>query len=189
MISQTWVDNLHHISFYSFLNRSLIFSDHLKDPLSDYVSNLPKVKLLRAHKREGLIRARMRGANFARAPTLTFLDAHIECTEGWLEPLLERIALNQTTVVCPVIDVIDDRSFEFRAMKTQSPSSVGGFTWKLRFVWYNTPQRELKRREHPADPLHSPVMAGGLFTIDKAYFELLGMYDPGKTSFNRLQIH
>jgi hypothetical protein len=32
---------------------------------------------------------------------------------GWIEPLLDRIARNSTTVVCPVIDVIDDATLEF----------------------------------------------------------------------------
>ena len=32
---------------------------------------------------------------------------------GWLEPLLDRIARNSTTVVCPVIDVIDDSTLEY----------------------------------------------------------------------------
>ena len=138
------------------------------------------MKLLRAQRREGLIRARILGANIAKAPTLTFLDSHIECTEGWLEPLLDRIALDPNNVVCPVIDVISDSSFGFNAMTTDAPRTIGGFTWKLRFVWFTTPEREINRRKHPSDPLRSPAMAGGLFSIGKAFFIKLGMYDPGK---------
>jgi polypeptide N-acetylgalactosaminyltransferase len=63
------------------------------------------VKVVRAPEREGLIKARLRGADAAKGPVLTFLDSHIECMPGWLEPLLDRISQNRKNVAVPTIEV------------------------------------------------------------------------------------
>ncbi|KAL6423576.1 hypothetical protein ACFW04_010251 [Cataglyphis niger] len=156
------------------------FSDmpHLKRQLEDYMMNYPKVRIIRANKREGLIRARLLGAAAAKAPVLTYLDSHCECTEGWLEPLLDRIARDPTTVVCPVIDVIDDTTLEYH-WRDSGGVNVGGFDWNLQFNWHAVPEREKKRHKNPAEPVWSPTMAGGLFSIDRAFFERIGTYDSG----------
>ncbi|KAJ0176765.1 hypothetical protein K1T71_007944 [Dendrolimus kikuchii] len=156
------------------------FSDmpHLMQQLDDYMSSLPKVRIVRAPRREGLIRARLLGARYVTAPVLTYLDSHCECTEGWLEPLLDRIARNKTTVVCPVIDVIDDTTLEYH-YRDSSSVNVGGFDWNLQFNWHPVPAKEKARHKHTAEPVWSPTMAGGLFAIDKEFFERLGTYDSG----------
>lgn len=152
--------------------------EHLGKQLDEYVSTLEKpVYVLRTGKRSGLIRARLIGAEKASAPVITFLDAHCECTEGWLEPLLARLVEDRTRVVCPIIDVISDETFEYIPA---SDMTWGGFNWKLNFRWYRVPQRELDRRKNDHSlPVRTPTMAGGLFSMDKEYFELLGKYDPG----------
>lgn len=150
---------------------------HTKKQLDDYFASNPKVKIVRAKKREGLIRARLLGAKVATAPVLTYLDSHCECTIGWLEPLLDRIARNSTTVVCPVIDVIDDTTMEYH-WRDSGGVNVGGFDWNLQFNWHAVPERERKRHKSSAEPVFSPTMAGGLFAIDRKFFEKLGYYDP-----------
>ncbi|XP_071440143.1 polypeptide N-acetylgalactosaminyltransferase 5 isoform X1 [Hetaerina americana] len=152
--------------------------EHLGRQLEEYVADLPvKTKVLRTEKRSGLIRARLLGAKHVTGKVITFLDAHCECTEGWLEPLLARIAMDRRTVVCPIIDVISDDTFEYIAA---SDMTWGGFNWKLNFRWYRVPQREMDRRGGDRTaPLRTPTMAGGLFAIDRDYFYELGAYDEG----------
>ena len=111
----------------------LIFSekDFLGQQLDDYVKDLPvPVHIIRQKHREGLIRARLEGAKIANGEVLTFLDAHIEASPGWLEPLLYEIKKDRTNVICPIIDVISDETFEFL---TGSDLTYGGFNWKLNF--------------------------------------------------------
>ncbi|XP_043920523.1 polypeptide N-acetylgalactosaminyltransferase 4-like [Protopterus annectens] len=155
------------------------FSDrvYLKTQLEDYISNLQRVRLIRTTKREGLVRARLIGATYAIGDVLTFLDCHCECVPGWLEPLLERIAENETAILCPVIDTIDWNTYEFY-MQTGEPM-IGGFDWRLTFQWHAVPDYERRRRKSRIDSIRSPTMAGGLFAVSKNYFEYLGTYDTG----------
>uniref|UniRef100_A0A8D3BP90 Polypeptide N-acetylgalactosaminyltransferase n=1 Tax=Scophthalmus maximus TaxID=52904 RepID=A0A8D3BP90_SCOMX len=119
--------------------------DFLKKKLENYVRTLEvPVRILRMEQRSGLIRARLRGAAATKGQVITFLDAHCECTVGWLEPLLARIKEDRTAVVCPIIDVISDETFEYMA---GSDMTYGGFNWKLNFRWYPVPQREMDRRK------------------------------------------
>merc|ERR1711971_1180288 len=84
-------------------------------------------------------RARLLGASAATAQVTTFLDSHCECSQGWLEPLLDRIARNSTTVVCPIIDIISDDTL---AYQKSSYLAVGGFDWNLVFNWHGVPDDE-----------------------------------------------
>ncbi|XP_041759648.1 polypeptide N-acetylgalactosaminyltransferase 12 [Coregonus clupeaformis] len=150
---------------------------HLKEPLENYISSLKKVHLIRARKREGLVRARLLGASIATGDVLTFLDCHCECHKGWLEPLLDRIKEEPSAVVCPVIDVIDWNTFQY--LGNPGEPQIGGFDWRLVFTWHSVPEYEQKRRRSAIDVIRSPTMAGGLFAVSKNYFHYLGTYDTG----------
>ncbi|XP_035689277.1 polypeptide N-acetylgalactosaminyltransferase 13-like, partial [Branchiostoma floridae] len=150
--------------------------EHLKKKLDDYMERFPKVKIIHLPERAGLIRARLRGAAIATGEVLTFLDSHVECTVGWLEPLLERIRQNRRAVVCPSIDVIEMRTFRY---SSSGHMTRGGFDWRMHFRWNTVPDYEMARRKMEKAPIRSPTMAGGLFSIHKMFFEELGTYDPG----------
>lgn len=148
---------------------------HLNEKLESYVHELPKVRLIRAKTRQGLIRARLIGARQAKGDILVFLDSHCEANYGWLEPLLARIAHDRTIVVTPDIEVIDLRTFRYAQSK--GGYNRGVFNWELTFKWRALPDYESKRRKSDADPIRSPTMAGGLFAIDRSYFFEIGSYD------------
>ncbi|XP_034257588.1 polypeptide N-acetylgalactosaminyltransferase 11 isoform X1 [Pantherophis guttatus] len=149
----------------------------LKEDLDIYLTkNLPnKVKLVRNEKREGLIRGRMVGASHATGKVLVFLDSHCEVNEMWLQPLLTPIQESRRTVVCPVIDIISADTLTY----SSSPVVRGGFNWGLHFKWDLVPMSELEGPEQAIAPIRSPTMAGGLFAMDREYFNALGQYDSG----------
>ncbi|PKK28675.1 polypeptide N-acetylgalactosaminyltransferase 13 [Columba livia] len=96
---------------------------------------------------------------------------------GWFSAVLGILRGRGKTVVCPIIDVISDDTFEYMA---GSDMTYGGFNWKLNFRWYPVPQREMDRRKGDRTlPVRTPTMAGGLFSIDRNYFEEIGTYDAG----------
>ncbi|GAB5575670.1 polypeptide N-acetylgalactosaminyltransferase 13 isoform X1 [Prionailurus iriomotensis] len=151
--------------------------DYLKDNLDKYMSQFPKVRILRLKERHGLIRARLAGAQNATGDVLTFLDSHVECNVGWLEPLLERVYLSRKKVACPVIEVINDKDMSYM---TVDNFQRGIFVWPMNFGWRTIPPDVVaKNRIKETDIIRCPVMAGGLFSIDKNYFFELGTYDPG----------
>ncbi|XP_037542340.1 polypeptide N-acetylgalactosaminyltransferase 5 [Nematolebias whitei] len=151
--------------------------DYLKEPLDKYMSQFPKVRIIRLKERQGLIRARLAGAAVAKGEVLTFLDSHIECNVGWLEPLLERVYLDRRKVPCPVIEVISDKDMSYMLVDN---FQRGIFKWPLVFSWSSVPEDVIKKNNMTiSDPIKCPVMAGGLFSIDKKYFFELGTYDPG----------
>ncbi|KAI5751963.1 hypothetical protein M8J77_012507 [Diaphorina citri] len=96
---------------------------------------------------------------------------------SWLEPLLDRIKRLKQVIASPQIDIIDDNTLE--VMFHEIPSHCGGFDWDMNFNWHAIPERERKRHKNAAEPVWTPTMAGGLFSIDKAFFEKLGTYDSG----------
>ncbi|XP_028290019.1 polypeptide N-acetylgalactosaminyltransferase 11 isoform X2 [Gouania willdenowi] len=163
----------------TLLHEILLVDDHseledLKEDLDRYVREElhDKVKVLRNQRREGLIRGRMVGADHATGEVLVFLDSHCEVNEAWLQPLLQPIVEQRRSVVCPIIDIISADTLLY----SPSPLVRGGFNWGLHFKWDPLPP---PTRTGPTEPFRSPTMAGGLFAMDRKYFEELGRYDPG----------
>eukprot|EP00922_Rhytidocystis_sp_ex-Travisia-forbesii_P013541 GHVS01020261.1.p1 GENE.GHVS01020261.1~~GHVS01020261.1.p1 ORF type:complete len:650 (-),score=91.49 GHVS01020261.1:509-2458(-) len=169
-------------SIHSVLNRTppellreIIIVDDFSDPethpwlqqqLDDYLVLLPKTRIRRLYHRHGLMMARMSGVEWASGEVIVFLDSHIETAPNWIEPLLARIQEDRRNVVLPMIHTIGFDDFQFRG----AGLTVLGFTWSL---GQSFPNRAVSR----ADAAPSPIMAGGLFGINRSWFLELGGYD------------
>ena len=69
---------------------------------------------------------------------------------------MKRIQEDETNVLVPVIDVIDDNNFRYAYQPGGSAQNIyaGGFDWGLIFNWHAIPERELKRLNYSS---HAPV--------------------------------
>lgn len=133
--------------------------------------------MIRNRKREGLIRSRNIASKLARGEVLVFLDSHCEVETDWLQPLLQRIRENRRTVASPVIDNINLNTFKLEPV---SSHLRGGFDWRFEFFWEFLPASD--RAHKLLDPtwsVRTPAVAGGLFAVDRSWFEELGWYDEG----------
>ncbi|GFO45253.1 polypeptide n-acetylgalactosaminyltransferase [Plakobranchus ocellatus] len=148
---------------------------HLGLPLESYVQSLDKIRLFRATERLGLIRARNAVFQHSTGDIVIFLDSHIECFPGWLEPLVAPIVEDYRTVTFPVIEIIDPMTFQ--VVESRSPTAIGGLNIKtLNFNWLVS--RNISNAKHGAN-LPSPTMPGGLYAVSRRWFSQLGQYDPG----------
>ena len=77
------------------------------------------------------------GAAKATGDVLIFLDSHCECADGWLEPLIDPIARNQNVSTVPLIESIDDNTFEMLGTPIEA-TQVGGFDWGLIYHWFES---------------------------------------------------
>ncbi|KAJ6644719.1 hypothetical protein lerEdw1_013621, partial [Lerista edwardsae] len=175
----------------NLIQEIILVDDFSSDPEDcQLLAKIPKVRCLRNSRREGLIRSRVRGADTVTAEILTFLDSHCEVNSEWLQPMLQRVKEDYTRVVSPIIDVISLDNFAYLAA---SADLRGGFDWSLHFKWEQIPIEQKLARTDPTQSIrlfHSyfifpppsifsrtPVIAGGIFVIDKSWFNHLGKYD------------
>lgn len=57
----------------------------------------------------------------------------MECNEGWLQPLLARIASDRSVIAVPRMDSISSRDYSYKSGKNVK---IHGFRWSLIFNWY-----------------------------------------------------
>ncbi|XP_048477864.1 polypeptide N-acetylgalactosaminyltransferase 1-like [Plutella xylostella] len=164
---------------YLYVKEVLLVDDNstlaeLGAPLQRYVdTRLPRrVRLIRLKERMGLATARSVGAAQATGSVLVFLDAHCEGQRDWLRPLLQLVKDDRTAVAVPKIDTLDwDLNYSIG-----DGDQLGGFDFEGNFIWF-LPVGNMRRENRDEMPKRTPVMAGGLFAMDRSYFFELGDYD------------
>jgi polypeptide N-acetylgalactosaminyltransferase len=133
-----------------------------------------KIRLVRRKIHNGIVGARNRGAEEARHEIIVFLDSHAEVTPGWLEPLVARIHEDRTRVVIPDLRPIDLNRLTIPGGSSWPPYK-GSFNWRLSFIIIGAdPEKDVIGTNKRVGPVRSPIMPGGLFAMDRAFFNELG---------------
>ncbi|XP_070505127.1 N-acetylgalactosaminyltransferase 6-like [Chironomus tepperi] len=148
--------------------------DYCYEPLETYIAehfDVNKIRILVLGTRSGLMWARLAGARAASGDVLIFMDCHTEANINWLPPLIEPIAKDYRTCVCPYIDVINAKDYHYSAI---FEGTRGVFNWH--FFYQFLPLRPQDKLD-PAEPFETPVMMGCVFAISAKFFWELGGYD------------
>ena len=154
--------------------------DFLGEPLDTFIKKNPKTRIIRHATRKGLIQTRMTGARAATGDVLIFLDAHIEVSKVWLEPLLDYLKENPRTLISPVTDTISADSFQWSYLKNMF--SLSAFTWDMISVWINMPNDMKTSRSTEISPLTMYTIMGCAMAVNRNVFKELGAWDEGMLS-------
>jgi polypeptide N-acetylgalactosaminyltransferase len=144
-----------------------------------FAKTIPKVRVVfrpaGMPERRGVLGARAAAVDMALGDTVTFIDSHAEVQDGWLEPMLSRIAANRKTVVFPKLDWEDPGSWA---------THRGGIGCTLGMLWSPLSEHEVAEqakdavvRQSDADAMPSPVLFGAVFSVHRESFLEMGGFD------------
>mmetsp|Transcript_157552 Transcript_157552/g.505281 ORF Transcript_157552/g.505281 Transcript_157552/m.505281 type:complete len:302 (-) Transcript_157552:573-1478(-) len=118
----------------------------------------PKVKYHRNAERQGLIKAKVTGADLTKSPVIVFMEPHCIVNRFWLEPLLDRLHGAPKLIVVPVLDVLPEKTPDHHQYVD---GNYGGFHWGLDFNWMGTASGR-NSSYHMPDPFPMPCLSGGI---------------------------
>ncbi|EDW70568.1 putative inactive polypeptide N-acetylgalactosaminyltransferase 12 isoform X2 [Drosophila virilis] len=142
--------------------------DAFKAYVQRYIHGAARIFHLEEHV--GLVRARRLAAAEAEQETLVFLDAHVEVTEGWLEPMLAVICENRFTLATPQLDRLDEETLEYVRVVERR----GLFDWNLRRREVPLTWQQIKQLPRP---FATAVLRTSVFAIDADWFNKLAHLD------------
>lgn len=141
----------------------------------------PKIRVHRNEERQGLIKAKVTGADLVKSPVIFFMEPHCIVGRHWLEPLLVQLtqSANHSTIVMPTLDIIPE--YDFNDYRTAN-YHIGGFDWSLTFNWMTLIRDRNKSWSLP-EPYPTPALSGGVFGIWKDFWNHMGAYDSAMTEW------
>uniref|UniRef100_A0A3B5A7D1 Polypeptide N-acetylgalactosaminyltransferase n=1 Tax=Stegastes partitus TaxID=144197 RepID=A0A3B5A7D1_9TELE len=171
------------------LLKEIILVDDCNDlgkKLQDYIDLIHKerpglIKKVRHRRQMGLSQSRISGWEHATADVVVILDAHIEATEGWAEPLLARIKMDRTVVVSPVFDKVhfDDLHVE------PYVASSHGFDWALWCMYESFSSDWLKVEDYsqPGKYVETNCILLSQIHVNRRFLGEIGGLDGGMTIY------
>jgi polypeptide N-acetylgalactosaminyltransferase len=169
---QGTVNSILHFTPDRLLEQIIFVSDGNRHPRVEELEAMsPKLKVLVLPKRQGLIKAKMRGMELVKASVVVFLEPHCIVNRRWLEPLLVRIEAIPRGLVMPVLDAIPQDNF-----RSYQRAAVGHFRLEWNFNLIYTAPAGL---EDSSKPYPSPATSGGIFAMKSEWFQHLELFDTG----------
>eukprot|EP00928_Gymnodinium_smaydae_P011669 TRINITY_DN14280_c0_g1_i1.p1 TRINITY_DN14280_c0_g1~~TRINITY_DN14280_c0_g1_i1.p1 ORF type:complete len:433 (+),score=74.55 TRINITY_DN14280_c0_g1_i1:60-1358(+) len=133
----------------------------------------PKVRVFSFEKRQGLIRAKMKGVELATAPVIVFFEAHCIPNRHWLQHILHRVVQNPKALAMPMLDMIPQT--DFTQYNRISPGHWR-YEWNFNLI-YTNPGGYYK--DGQSEPYATPGTSGGIFAMRKDWFQRLALFDDG----------
>ncbi|CAD7966870.1 unnamed protein product [Amoebophrya sp. A25] len=133
-------------------------------------TQLASIKVLRNEHHQGLIRAKIQGAEMSKGSHIFFLDGHCEPFRFWLEPLLHRAKPSYKRVVVPLVGNINATAEKLHDW-TPVDKSGGAkmmFDWTFEFHWFDDKEND-----------DVPILSGGLLLLSRRWWDEVGGYDDG----------
>lgn len=90
------------------------------------------MRFIRNEVSVGITKCRNQGIQRAGGEVVVILDSHVEVAQGWLEPLLEILAIKPDSIAVPTFHLINETDYTRLHLDTVKPYGIemtGGYSW------------------------------------------------------------